>query len=223
MGGTDLDKHAARTIGCHAFPQMMKRAVKRLRPALFLAVLVVPTLTSAQQETLQTVSSRMDQSMQAHAAAGDFSGSVLVARNGHVLYQHAFGYANLEWKVPNDLQTRFEIGSMTKHFTALLVLQFVNEGRIKLDGHVSDYLPYYRKDTGNRVTISELLSHTSGYSQFHIFPQLPGRAGQPNEVQRQEFRSEVLQRQFGVRARNEVRLKQLGLLPARSGSRTDFR
>jgi Beta-lactamase len=83
------------------------------------------------------------------------------------------------------------------------------EGRIKLDGHVSDYLPYYRTDTGNSVIISELISHL-GYSQFHIFPRLPGRAGQPNEVQRQEFRSEVLQRQFEVRARNEVRLQQLG-------------
>jgi len=73
--------------------------------------------------------------MQAHAAAGDFSGAALVARNGRILYQHAFGYANLEWKIPNDLQTKFEIGSMTKQFTALLILQFVNEGKIKLDGH----------------------------------------------------------------------------------------
>ena len=100
--------------------------------------------------------------MRSHAAAGNFSGSLLVARDGHVLYEHAFGYANLEWKIPNDLHTKFEIGSMTKQFTALLVLQFVNEGRIRLDGHVSDYLPYYRKDTGNRVTIRQLLSHTSG-------------------------------------------------------------
>jgi CubicO group peptidase (beta-lactamase class C family) len=92
---------------------------------------------SAQQETLQAAASRIDQVMQAHAAA-DFSGAVLVARGGRVLYQHAFGYANLEWKIPNDLQTKFEIGSMTKQFTALLVLQFVNQGKIKLDGHLSD-------------------------------------------------------------------------------------
>ncbi|MFI5098401.1 MAG: serine hydrolase domain-containing protein [Candidatus Acidiferrales bacterium] len=115
---------------------------------------------------MQTVASQISQVMQAHAAAGDFSGSVLVAREGQIVYQHAFGYANLEWKIPNDLQTKFEIGSMTKQFTALLVLQFVNEGKIKLDGHLSDYLPYYRKDTGNRVTISQLLSHTSGIPNF---------------------------------------------------------
>jgi len=108
--------------------------------------------------------------MRSHAAAEDFSGSVLVARDGHILYQHAFGYANLEWKIPNDLHTKFEIGSLTKQFTALLVLQFVSEGRIKLDGYVSDYLPYYRKDTGNRVTVRQLLSHTSGIPNFISAP-----------------------------------------------------
>jgi CubicO group peptidase (beta-lactamase class C family) len=56
------------------------------------------------------------------------TGSVLVARDGRILYQRAFGYANLEWKIPNDSQTKFEIGSMTKQFTALLVLQSVHLG-----------------------------------------------------------------------------------------------
>ena len=59
---------------------------------------------------------------------------------------------------------------MTKQFTALLILQLVNEGKIRLDGRLSDYLPYYRKDTGNRVTIAELLSHTSGIPNFLKLP-----------------------------------------------------
>lgn len=113
---------------------------------------------------------KIDEVMRSHAAAEDFSGSVLVARDGRILYQHAFGYANLEWKIPNDLQTKFEIGSMTKQFTALLVLQLVNDARINLDGHLSDYLPYYRKDTGNRVTVRQLLSHTSGIPNFISMP-----------------------------------------------------
>ena len=131
---------------------------------------MAPALALAQRQTLPTQASPIAQIMQAHAAAGDFSGAALVARNGRILYQHAFGYANLEWKIPNDLQTKFEIGSMTKQFTALLVLQFVNEGKIKLDGHLSDYLPYYRKDTGNRIAINQLLSHTSGVPNFILAP-----------------------------------------------------
>jgi CubicO group peptidase (beta-lactamase class C family) len=59
---------------------------------------------------------------------------------------------------------------MTKQFTALLILQLVNDGQIKLDGRLSDYLPYYRKDTGSRVAVSELLSHTSGIPSFTSLP-----------------------------------------------------
>jgi CubicO group peptidase (beta-lactamase class C family) len=145
-------------------------ALRSFRIVSFVSALAVAALASAQKGREASAALRTDEVMQSHAAAGDFSGSVLVARDGLILYQHAFGYANLEWKIPNDLQTKFEIGSMTKQFTAMLVLQCVNQGRIKLDGHISDYLPYYRKDTGNRVTVRQLLSHTSGIPNFISAP-----------------------------------------------------
>jgi CubicO group peptidase (beta-lactamase class C family) len=148
---------------------MTNRTVRILRPASLLVVLIAAPIANGQQKTSQ-VATQIEQVMQSHGTAGEFSGSVLVARDGRILYQHAFGYASIEWKIPNDLQTKFEIGSMTKQFTALLVLQFVNEDRIKLDGNLSDYLPYYRKDTGDRVTIRELLSHTSGIPNFISAP-----------------------------------------------------
>jgi CubicO group peptidase (beta-lactamase class C family) len=137
-----------------------------LVPPLCFLVAVSSALANPQP----AISAQIDQLMQAHFAAGDFNGGVLVARQGKILYQRAFGLANREWNIPNDLQTKFEIGSMTKQFTALLVLQFVNEGELRLDGHISDYLPYYRRDTGKRVTISELLSHTSGIPNFITLP-----------------------------------------------------
>lgn len=136
---------------------------------LLFAVLSLTTLASAQHPS-PPVAKSIDRVMRTRAAAGDFSGAVLVARQGRIIYQHAFGHANLEWKIPNDLKTKFEIGSMTKQFTAMLILQMVNEGKIRLEGHVSDYLSYYRKDTGNRVTISELLSHVSGIPNFTEIP-----------------------------------------------------
>ena len=151
------------------FP-MINHALRCLRLASLVATLIAATLASAQPKTPTMASHRIDEVMRSRAASGDFSGSVLVVREGRILYQHAFGYANLEWKIPNGLQTKFEIGSMTKQFTALLVLQFVNEDRIKLDGHLSDYLPYYRKDTGDRVTLRQLLSHTSAVPNFISSP-----------------------------------------------------
>ena len=134
----------------------------------YLAIyLFLPLLSAAQQlDTKPAPNAQIDEIMHARFAAGDFNGVVLVARREKVLYQHAFGLANREWNVPNGLDTKFEIGSMTKQFTAMLVLQMVNEGRLRLDGHISDYLPYYRQDTGKRVTISQLLSHESGVPNF---------------------------------------------------------
>ena len=140
--------------------------MKTFRIAVFVAVIAASVLSSAQHGAVRPLDLAIDQIMQARSAAGDFNGAVLVARQGHTLYERAFGLANLEWQIPNDLQTKFEIGSMTKQFTALLILQFVNEGRVHLDGHISDYLPYYRSAIGNRVTVTELLSHTSGIPNF---------------------------------------------------------
>jgi len=136
----------------------------------FIALLLLPKLCPAEQKPMKETAAKIDQIMQDRSASGDFTGTALVAREGHIIYQQAFGYANLEWSVPNDLQTKFEIGSITKQFTALLILQFVNEGKIKLDGRLSEYLPYYREDTGDRVTVSELLSHTSGIPSFTDVP-----------------------------------------------------
>ncbi len=112
----------------------------------------------------------IERTIAARHEAGDFSGSVLVARDGHVVYIAGLGFANLEWKIRNGPQTKFEIGSITKQFTSLLVLQFVGEGQIKLDGRLSDYLPFYRKDTGRRVTVHQLLTHTSGIPNFFEAP-----------------------------------------------------
>ena len=99
-----------------------------------------------------------------------FNGSVLVAENGKVIYKKGFGLANMEWNVPNGPDTRFRLGSITKQFTSTLVLQLVEQGKLKLDGKVSDYLEDYRKDTGAKITIHHLLSHTSGLPNYTAQP-----------------------------------------------------
>ena len=99
-----------------------------------------------------------------------FNGAALVAENGKVVYKGAFGMANMEWNIPNTPDTRFRLGSITKQFTAMLTLQLVEQGKIKLDAKISDYLPDYRKDIGEKVTVHHLLTHTSG---------IPSYTGQP--------------------------------------------
>ncbi len=105
---------------------------------------------------------RIDELVSRYERYGYINGAVLVAEHGSVIYEKGIGHADMESHTPNTPQTKFGIASITKQFTAVLVLQQVVEGRIRLDAKLSDYLPWYRKDTGERMTIEQLLHHTSG-------------------------------------------------------------
>jgi len=96
------------------------------------------------------------------AAAGEFSGTVLVARDGKVLYQSAYGYADREKKTLNSLDTRFRFGSMGKMFTAVAALQLVQAGKLALDAPLGKYLTDYPNKDVAAVTIEQLLTHTGG-------------------------------------------------------------
>src|SRR5688572_30181416 len=113
------------------------------------ATIVLFILTSLSAVSLaQDKVVKIDDLVKRFNELGQFNGSILVAENGRVIYKKGFGYANMEWKIPNDVDTRFRLGSLTKQFTSTLVLQLVEQGKIKLDGKITDYLPDYRKDTG---------------------------------------------------------------------------
>lgn len=99
-----------------------------------------------------------------------FNGAVMVAEDGKVIYKKGHGLANMEWNIPNTPDTKFRLGSITKQFTAALILQLVDDGKIKLDGKLSEYLPSYRKDIGDKVTIHHLLNHTSGIPSYTSLP-----------------------------------------------------
>ncbi|MBA3694518.1 MAG: serine hydrolase [Acidobacteria bacterium] len=114
----------------------------------------------------QDKSAKIDELMKIYQSYGQFNGAALVAENGKVIYKKGLGLANMEWNIPNETDTKFRLGSITKQFTAALILQLVEQGKIKLDGNVSDYLPDYRKDVGDRVTIHHLLTHTSGIPSY---------------------------------------------------------
>lgn len=99
-----------------------------------------------------------------------FNGAVLVAKDGKVIFKNGVGYANFEWEIRNMPDTRFRLGSITKQFTAMLILQLAEQGKLKLDGHISDYLPYYPKANGEKITVYNLLTHTSGIPNYTAQP-----------------------------------------------------
>ena len=92
-----------------------------------------------------------------------FSGAVLVARNGKVLLQKAWGRANRETGAPNTLDTQFRMGSMNKMFTSVATLQLVEAGKLALNDPIGKYLTDYpNKDLASKVTVRHLLTHTGG-------------------------------------------------------------
>lgn len=93
---------------------------------------------------------------------GQFSGAVLVAVNGDIIYNDAFGYENIEDRILNTSDTKFRIASFTKPFTAMLILQLVEDGKLQLDGKLTQYLPEFPKEKGQNITIHQLLTNTAG-------------------------------------------------------------
>lgn len=118
----------------------------------------------------QTKPDKIDGLMKLYSEYGQFNGTVLVAEQGKVIYKQGFGLANMEWDIPNQPDTKFRLGSITKQFTSMIILQLVEQGKLKLDGKITEYLPDYPHKTGDKITIHHLLTHTSGIPGYTEFP-----------------------------------------------------
>lgn len=94
--------------------------------------------------------------------AESFNGVMLVGTGGHVEAVEGFGSADTEHGVPMMPETRFETGSVSKWIASIVILKLVDQGKLKLDAPISAYLPEYRPDTGARLTLRHLMSHSSG-------------------------------------------------------------
>ena len=96
------------------------------------------------------------------AAADRFSGVVLISQGDRQLFAVAHGYASHTWRTPNTLMTRFDTASITKLFTAVAVLQMVEDAELTLDTSIVDFLGLQGTAISREVTVHHLLTHTSG-------------------------------------------------------------
>jgi CubicO group peptidase (beta-lactamase class C family) len=134
------------------------------------------------EELVQTLKAKLTE----EAAAGKFSGAVLVAKDGVPLFEQAYGLADREQTISNTIETRFRIGSINKVLTAVAIMQLAEAGKIKLDDPLVNYVPDYpNKDLAQKVTIRELLNHTGGTGD--VF------GTGPNQLFSEEYRSHRLQ------------------------------
>lgn len=111
--------------------------------------------------------------------------TALIARNGTVIYKKAFGMANLELNVPMQIDNVFRIGSISKQFTAVAILQLQEQGKLELQDDIKKFIPDYPTH-GYTITIEQLLNHTSGIKNYTSIKEWDGQA------QRKDFTSEAL-------------------------------
>ena len=146
-----------------------------MKPPFFCSLLTAALLLQAPVGQAQKLPKKLDALATQYAKAGQFNGTVLVADHGKVVFTKGYGLANREWNQPNAADIKFRLGSLTKQFTALLVMQLVEKGQLKLDVPISTYLPDYARASGDKITLHHLLTHTSGIpnytskSQFQTF------------------------------------------------------
>jgi len=146
----------------------------RINPAIptFAVVALLSTLGVSQGPSASPpseITGRINEYLNRATDSGLFSGSVAVAQDGKTLFSRGYGMANLAYDVQNSPQTRFDIGSVSKTFTAALVLWLQDNGRLRVDDPICKYLDNC-PDPWRPITVRHLLTHTSGILNYTELP-----------------------------------------------------
>lgn len=135
------------------------------RQILSLVLLFSLVITLSFSARAQSLHEKIDQVISSEIKDKDSPGGIfMVAKNGNLMYQKAFGKANLELNADLDTGYVFQIGSMTKQFTAIAILMLEEQGKLKTKDPISKYVADF--PNGDNITIHHLLTHTSGIKDF---------------------------------------------------------
>jgi CubicO group peptidase (beta-lactamase class C family) len=155
---------------CRPDKQQANHLENNMKKSSSILLLVISFLTFssaiAQTPFQNDTARKIAELAQANSDLGMFSGTVLVAKNGNVIYAEAFGEANKDHHLLNKLETRFNTGSIGKTITAVAVMQLVQDGKLRLSDTLGKFYPecpFAKKDT---ITIYHLLTHTSGLGDY---------------------------------------------------------
>jgi len=140
---------------------LAKQAISRTRLLCLLISAAVVLHTACGRSGAGSQTAQVDQLFAPWSRTDSPGCAIGISRNGAILYEHAYGKANLELNVPNTPETVFAIASITKAFTAMSVLLAAQQGKLSLDDEVQKYIPDWR-DRDDHITIRHLLTHTSG-------------------------------------------------------------
>lgn len=119
----------------------------------------------AQEKSINQLTDHFDKILSEQFKPNEPGATVLVARNGQIIYNKAFGMANLENNIPMHVDHVFWIASIGKQFTAIAILQLMEQGKLNLQDEITKFIPDY-PTKGNKITIEHLLTHTSGIPTY---------------------------------------------------------
>ena len=140
----------------------IKLTIKNCKGITFIIVLTAKLFTANAQ--VDSVTQKLDEYLLAANKENRFNGNALIAQHGKILLQKSYGYKNFAAHVLNDSNTIFQIGSITKQFTATVILKLQEEGKLSVKDKLDKYFPQFKYAA--EITIENLLTHTSGIYNY---------------------------------------------------------
>ena len=135
-----------------------------LIPKISLLLLVILTSCRSSAQTKDNYKKSIDSLLQ--NTNPKFTGVILIAKNGKTVYSKAEGFANFETQKPLNLDSQFEIMSLTRQITAALVLKELEQGKIDLNTPIKKYLPNLKQTWADTITVHQLLNHSHGITDL---------------------------------------------------------
>jgi CubicO group peptidase (beta-lactamase class C family) len=118
------------------------------------------------KETLFSNLEELHQYLLEKTKENEFSGTVLIAKDGNPIFHQAYGYASKRFKVPNRVDTKFNLGSINKIFTSVAITQLMEKGKLSVDDPIGKYLDIFPQEIANKVTIRHLMNMRSGWGDY---------------------------------------------------------
>lgn len=145
----------------------MERLIARLLTLMIILSSVIMT-NHASVSAATGIEAKTDEYVHAWMERNQFSGTLLLARDGEILVSKGYGMANYEHDIPNTQQTKFRIGSLTKSFTATAIMMLQKQDKLNINDPLNKYIPDY--PNGDKIQLLHLLTHTSGIPDHTELP-----------------------------------------------------
>jgi D-alanyl-D-alanine carboxypeptidase len=141
------------------------KLIQKLYYCLAVSALILTPGLSLRPVASNDFPTRADARMKEFVERDKFSGSVLVAQDGKIIFEKGYGLANREWDIPNSPRTKFRIASLTKQFTAAAILILQEQRKLKVTDAITRYVTGLPSEW-RQITIHQLLTHTAGLPEY---------------------------------------------------------